>query len=264
MKTKLLTIFVIMLAFTTSNMITAQTSGTLTCSFNTTFTNGSWGTKYVLAAWIQTNSGTFVKTKLKYSKTSNHDHIQTWVNASGLNVVDATTGATLAAPGAISFTWNGTDVNAAIVTDGIYKVWLEMAWGSSMTTGKTVQSFSFTKGTNSDYQTGATTNFTGVTLDWVPTSTGIEDKQEKLSFSISPNPISRESIINYSLKSLTDVSISLYDINGKLVEVLFDKNQTAGDYRMPLSIKKNIKPGVYFIKMYTGNSQHTERILVSE
>jgi hypothetical protein len=267
MKNKFLFLFIVTALFIGqilfSNGLHAQTSGTLTATFNTTFTGGSYGTKYVIAAWIQTNSGTFVKTKMKYAKTSNLDHLQTWVNASAQNVVDAITGTTRPAPETLTFTWNGTDVSAAVVADGVYKVWLEMAWGSSLTTGKTVQSFSFTKGVTADHQTGGTTNFTNLILDWVPTFTDVNENQEKETFSISPNPLSYESTINYSLNSLSDVSISLYDINGKLVKVLFDANQNAGNYKLPISLNSLIKPGVYFIKMYTGKTSHTERILVS-
>jgi len=138
-----------------------------------------------------------------------------------------------------------------------------MAWGSSLTTGKTVQSFSFTKGTATDHQTPANlTNFTGITLDWVPTYVGMEENQNQLSFSISPNPANDKSTISYSLNKTEDVTISMYDISGKLVKVIFDQNQDAGNYNLPFYT--NVKPGVYFVKMYTGNAQHTERILITE
>ena len=251
--------------FLFGNASQAQTTGSLTVSFNTTFTGGGYSNKYVLAAWIATSSGTFIKTKLKYAKSSNLDHLQTWVTASAQNVVDATTGTTRPAPEALTFVWNGTDAAAsAVVTDGVYKVWLEMAWAASLTTGKTVQSFSFTKGVSADHQTGATTNFTGVVLDWVPTFVGIPSNQETDKFSITPNPVTKESTVNYSLNSLSDVTISLYDINGKLVKVLVDENQEAGNYTAPLSVSGDVKPGVYFVKMYTGKTQHTERIVISQ
>jgi hypothetical protein len=268
MKTKILQSLLLMALFISpllfGNSLVAQTTGTLSVSFGTTFTGGGYGTKYLLAAWIQTNSGTFVKTKLKYSKTSNLDHLQTWVNASSQNVVDATTGTTRPAPETLTFTWNGTDAaSSAIVTDGVYKVWIEMAWASSLTTGKTVQSFNFTKGVTADHQTGATTNFTGVTLDWVPTFVGIADNTEKETFSVSPNPVNSESTINYTLNTLSDVTISLYDISGKLVKIILDDNQAAGNYSLPLALNSKVKSGVYFIKMYTGKTQHTERIMIS-
>ena len=267
MKTKLLQLLFVVafmfFLFSRDQVLKAQTAGTLTCTFTTTFTGGSYGTKYLLAAWIETNSGTFVKTKLKYAKSSNYDHLQTWVNASGQNVVDAISSTTRLAPETLSFTWNGTNVSAAIVNDGVYKVWLEMAWGSSLTTGKTVQSFSFTKGAVADHQTASTTNFTGLVIDWVPATTSIADNEIYIPFSVSPNPVNDKSTINYSLETISDVTISLYDFTGKLIKVLFDDNQAAGIYRFPLSLKENVKAGVYFIRMYTGSKQHVERILIS-
>jgi hypothetical protein len=269
MKTKflqsiLLTAFIIS-TLLLSNVSKAQTTGNLTVTFNTTFTGGGYSNKYVLAAWIQTNSGTYIKTKFKYCKSSNLDHLATWTTANpSLTVVDGISGTTRPAPETLTFVWNGTDVPAAVVTDGIYKVWIEMAWAASLTTGKTVQSFSFTKGVAADHQTGATTNFTGVVLDWVPTFTGVTENQEKVSFSVTPNPANSQSTINYSLNALSDVTISLYDINGKMVQVLFDDNQAAGNYSLPLSLNGKVKPGIYFVKMYTGKTQHTERILISE
>jgi flagellar hook assembly protein FlgD len=241
----------------------AQTPGTLTCTYTTTFTGGGWGTKNCLAAWIETSSGTFIKTKFKYSKSGDLDHLGTFTSKPNYNnYIDAMTGNSRATNGLMTLIWNGTDLSTAVATDGVYKVWIEMAWGSSLTTGKTVQSFSFTKGTATDHQTGATTNFTGVTLDWVPTYVGLEENKSELNFSVTPNPVTNQSTINYSLNDMSDVTISLFDINGKRVRVLLDKNQNAGNYNLPFH--SDVNPGVYFVKMYTGNTQHTERILITE
>ncbi|MEI6851407.1 MAG: T9SS type A sorting domain-containing protein, partial [Bacteroidota bacterium] len=178
------------------------------------------------------------------------------------NYTDAVSGNTRT-NGLLSLTWNGTDLNSNVVADGSYKVWVEFAWASSLTTGKIVTSFSFTKGTATDHQTPANmTNFTGITLDWVPTYVGIEDNQDQQTFSVSPNPVNKQSTINYSLNQLSDVTIGMYDISGKLVRVIYDGNQDAGNYRLPFN--SDVKPGVYFVKMYTGKAQHTERILITE
>jgi len=176
------------------SIVFAQTPGTLTCTYTTTFTGGGWGTKNCLAAWIQTNSGTFIKTKFKYCSSGNLDHLATFTSKPSYN--------------------NYTDAT------------------------------------------------TGITLDWVPTYVGMEENQNQLSFSISPNPANDKSTISYSLNKTEDVTISMYDISGKLVKVIFDQNQDAGNYNLPFYT--NVKPGVYFVKMYTGNAQHTERILITE
>jgi len=242
----------------------AQTAGTFTCSY-TTVSTGGYTPKNVIAVWIETNSGTFVKTKLKYCSNGNLDHLATWTGKSGLNVVDAITGSTRTANGAMTFVWNGTDVSATLVADGTYKVWIEFAWASSLTTGKTVEPFSFTKGATADHQTPVSSaNITGITLDWVPAGVGIIEKQDKEIFSVSPNPINNQTTINYSLIDLSDVTISLYDVTGKLMTVLSDGNQNAGNYSLPLNLKAKVKPGVYFVKMNTGKTQHTERVLLLE
>lgn len=240
----------------------SQTAGTLTCSY-TTVSSGGYSPNNCLACWIERADGTFIKTKVKASKSSNFDHLATWTSQPSYNnYVDAVSGNTRT-NGLLTITWNGTDLSTNIVTDGTYKVWVEFAWASSLTTGKTVQSFSFTKGPAADHQTPANmTNFTGITLDWVPLGVGIDENSDQQNFSISPNPVNASSTINYSLLHTEDVTISLYDINGKLVKVLCDQNQTAGNYSLPLSA--NTKPGVYFVKIYTGRTQHTERILIAE
>ncbi len=263
-KIKLFSIILIMCPIFLSTVSQSQTAGTLTCSF-TTVSTGGFSPKNVLAAWIETNSGVFIKTKLKYCSSSNLDHLDTWVIKSGENVVDAITGNTRTANGPLTFVWNGTNVSSAIVADGIYKVWIEFAWASSLTTGKTVEPFSFTKGLGSDIQTlPNSANLTDITLSWVPAGLGIAEKYETDIFSISPNPVTNQSVINYSLNDLSDITISMYDVTGKLVNVLFDGNQHAGKYSIPLLLKGKTVPGIYYLKMYTGKNVKTTRVLIRE
>ncbi|MEI6123210.1 MAG: T9SS type A sorting domain-containing protein [Bacteroidota bacterium] len=248
-----------------SSGVQSQTAGTLTCTYTTTSTGG-YTPENCIAAWIETNSGTFIKTKFKYCKSSDIGHLATWNGKSGGNTTDALTSSTnRTVNGVMTFVWNGTNVSTAIVTDGVYKVWVEFAWAASLTTGKTVQSFTFNKGTIVDHQAPApTTNLTGITLDWVPLGVGVAENEASLNFLIAPNPVSSQSTVNYSLVRTSDVTITLYDATGKLVNVLFDGIQDAGNYSLPLLSRVNVKPGIYFVKMYTGKTQHTERIFISK
>jgi hypothetical protein len=242
-----------------ANAMFAQTPGTLTFSLTTTEPSGGYTNKFVLAVWIRNSTGTFVKTKIKYANTR-VQYLNVWVSNSGSNVTDATTGVTRTAHQTFTVSWNGTNVSAAVVPDGDYQVWMQMA--DQNTNGPT-NSVTFSKGTSTVHLTPANSgNFTNLVLDWVPTYTGIDDNQGKLNFSVSPNPVNSQSTISYSLDKSEDVTISLYDINGKLVKVLLDQNQNAGSYNLPLSVK--VKPGVYFVKMYTGRTQHVERVLITE
>ena len=102
---KRLIIFTLYCLVSLISSVNAQTPGTLNFTFTPTSHSGYQGTKNVLAVWIQSSTGAFVKTKLRYAGNSTKDHLPTWaVNAGGsstnclssnCNVVGATTGATL-------------------------------------------------------------------------------------------------------------------------------------------------------------------------
>lgn len=171
----------LLISFVTN--LKAQTPGTLTFSFLPTTQSPCYqGSRNVLAVWVQSELGGFVKTKFRYAGSSTSDHLPTWaVNSGGpagnclstlCNKTDATTGATLPSFTAKTFTWDGKGVsgasNGTVVADGVYKVTIESTWnhGSGSTTTKT---FTFTKGPCIDSQTPADDSyFTGVKLDWVP------------------------------------------------------------------------------------------------
>jgi len=156
------------LLITISTFAFGQTQGTLTCSFTTT-SSGGYTPKHLLAVWIENSSGTFIKTKMKYSSTSNYDHLANWTSKSNKNTVDALTGATLNSHSTRTFTWDGTNISGTQVADGPYKIWIELAWGNSMTSGKITSSYSFTKGVNEDHQTpSGNANLSNIKIDWVP------------------------------------------------------------------------------------------------
>ena len=71
--------------------------------------------------------------------------------------------------------------------DGDYKVTIEECWshGSS----KVTKSFTFTKNGSESHLTPADdANFTDVTIDWVPSTTGIGSIEYSNVFSVFPNP----------------------------------------------------------------------------
>ena len=86
------------------SILKAQTSGSLTLTFTQTPHTSFQGTKNVIAVWIQSSTGTFVKTRARNVGNVTKDHLPTWaVNSGGTagnatsancNVVGATSGAT--------------------------------------------------------------------------------------------------------------------------------------------------------------------------
>ena len=60
-----------------------------------------------------------------------------------------------------------------------------------------------------------------------------------------PNPFNSSTIIKYELKNSTNVNIKLYNIEGKEIRTLLNKNQNAGSYEIMFNASE-ITSGVYF------------------
>lgn len=266
--------FLTMSMFLASNAF-AQTAGTLTFSFTPVAKSPCYeASKNVLAVWIQTNAGGFVKTKLRYCCGGDtKDHLPTWaVNSGGTatnasatacNKTDAVTGATLTSFTAKSFTWDGKNVNGTsngtTVADGTYKVTIEATWNHG-TTGTATRSFSFTKGPNPDHQTPADdANFKTIKLDWVPTSsTGInESVLELANVTVYPNP-STDGKFNIDFESATNVKV--FNLLGL---TMYDEKieQGAGSTSVDLSGLAN---GSYIIYVFDGAKSSKHKVLVNQ
>jgi len=143
-----------------------KTSGALSVSATTSTYNGSYAPQHVLAIWVESSSGTFVKSLL-VNAAARKQYLTNWYDAtSSGNSTDAVTGATLRSHGSRTCSWDGTDVSGNVVGDGTYNVCMELTENNG--TGK-FASFTFTKGTASDSQASLSkTNFSNVSLTWTP------------------------------------------------------------------------------------------------
>ncbi|HNX07970.1 MAG TPA: T9SS type A sorting domain-containing protein [Bacteroidales bacterium] len=248
----------------------AQTAGTLTFTVTTAAPSGQYSPKHLVAMWIQNSSVTntptdFIKTKIAYTRLTNPNYsayLNKWVSASARNVVDATTGATRnISSETLTFTWNATNVSGTVVPDGTYYVWMQMT--ASNTNGTAIY-VEFTKGPAEVTLTPANSgNYSGMSLHWMPSNSSVSETETNKLFSVSPNPVNASSKLSYSLSELADVTITMYDVSGKLIEVILDKNQPAGNYSLALPVLNRLKSGVYFVSMYTGKARQIVKIIVS-
>lgn len=177
----------------------AQTAGTMTLTFTQLPHTAYTASKNVMAVWIETPTGTFIKTRTRNVGVGTKDHLPTFATASGgssanalgtnCNVVGATTGATYTSFTTRTITWDGTDVNGAVVADGNYVVKVQSTWNHG--TGATVvASYTFTKGSSPDSQTPATdANFSNITLTWNPSASELNEVEAQFpEVFIYPNP----------------------------------------------------------------------------
>ena len=253
--------------------ISAQTWGTLTFTFteiakSPTFNGNS---QHVLAVWIQTNAGAFVKTKLRYAGSGTSDHLPTWsVNAggsalnclsAGANVVDATTGATRASWTSYIVTWDGNIGPAATAVeavDGIYKISIQSTWNHG-TGGTAVTSYTFTKGPLQETQNPANTaNYSNVLVDWTPSVTGINKSTiSDPEINIYPNPTSGIFNIDYVKAKNIEVTNTL----GMVIYSEKVQDSTSGAKNIDLSAFAN---GIYFINVSTENGSSKYKVILNK
>jgi hypothetical protein len=76
-----------------------------------------------------------------------------------------------------------------------------------------------------------------------------------------PNPFNPVTTINFALPVDTELSIQIYNLEGRLVEVLTDQNMKAG-YHSVIWNADNHSSGVYFVKMITGDYVDTQKLML--
>jgi hypothetical protein len=257
-----------------SAIITAQTTGTLTFSFNQpvpTSPKPTYTGFCVRAVWIEDATGKFIKTKMRYVGSNTSDHLPTFaVKAGGtasnalattVNVTDAATGATRknnTTPvgfGAQSFVWDGKNVNGTsngvTVADGVYKVWIESTWvDSGANNHQELSSYSFTKG-----PTSATTTATGdayvntIVMNWVATGLGVQDNvSPNTQVVIYPNPTN--GLLSMEFKN----EIKNIKVSNMLGQVLYDEKIIEG----AVGTTKNIDLSNYENDIYIINVSNNE------
>ena len=144
---------------------TVKTSGTLSVSTLTSSAGGQYAPRNIVAIWVESGSGTYVKTLLVYANTYKR-YLTNWASNSGYNTTDATTGATVNSHTTRSCSWNGTDKNGNVVGDGTYKICVELT--DKDATGN-YHEFTFTKGTSAvSLSPSNVSSFSNISIAWTP------------------------------------------------------------------------------------------------
>jgi len=76
-----------------------------------------------------------------------------------------------------------------------------------------------------------------------------------------PNPFNPSTTIRYRLTKASLVSLKVYDILGRIVDVLIDKWQPIGNYGINWN-PQNLSSGVYFYQLRTGNLNVTKKMIL--
>jgi hypothetical protein len=83
------------------------------------------------------------------------------------------------------------------------------------------------------------------------------------SLQVYPNPVSSSTTISFSIEQSQNVSLLIFDMNGKLVSTLADKVFEEGDYEMVWNAA-NVNSGIYFLQVRTEENLEIIKIAVTK
>lgn len=96
----------------------------------------------------------------------------------------------------------------------------------------------------------------------IPTFVGLEERKEQnISFVNYPNPVQSKTTLRYQLVNSTDISITLFDILGNQVDIVFNGWQDKGTHNLVYDTGW-LPAGVYFCKIESGTVSETIKITV--
>ncbi|MBE0434006.1 T9SS type A sorting domain-containing protein [candidate division WOR-3 bacterium] len=81
------------------------------------------------------------------------------------------------------------------------------------------------------------------------------------NFSVFPNPLHRQCILEYSVPTKTRVNASIYDAAGRLSIELIDEIQDVGIYRKNIDMT-SLPQGVYFIRLQSSSQPRIRKIIL--
>ncbi|MEO5675102.1 MAG: PKD domain-containing protein [Chitinophagales bacterium] len=78
---------------------------------------------------------------------------------------------------------------------------------------------------------------------------------------VYPNPFSDEAIVSFSVTSASIVTLTLNDLQGRLMRILVSENLTAGNHSYPI-VKKELAPGIYMLQLKQRDEIIIKRLVI--
>jgi len=91
----------------------------------------------------------------------------------------------------------------------------------------------------------------------ITTTTNLKIEDNDLEINVYPNPLNDQANITYNLLEEDQISINVYDANGKLqINLLPEKIQTFGKHKLQFDVS-NLPKGIYYLSFHQpNNSKH--------
>ena len=110
-----------------------------------------------------------------------------------------------------------------------------------------------------------------IPLDGVLCVVGVEEEPRDLLTSFvlaqnNPNPFGSSTVIAFSLPKESKVTLAIYDITGRMVKNLVDREMGAGNHTLRWDGKdqtgREVTSGIYFYRLKAGDFTQTNKMVV--
>ena len=98
----------------------------------------------------------------------------------------------------------------------------------------------------------------------IPASQDVATKAVPSAYDLEqnyPNPFNPETTIRYQIPEATTVHLAVYDLNGRIIEMLVNEHKQAGSYSVTWS-GKAYPSGLYFYRLQTRDFSQTRRMIL--
>lgn len=96
-------------------------------------------------------------------------------------------------------------------------------------------------------------------------TTGVEDKSSLPSvyalYNNYPNPFNPSTVIKFDLPKASNVTLKIYDVIGREVQTLVNKDMAAGTHMVDFNASR-LSSGIYFYKIEAGNFVQTKKMIL--
>jgi Secretion system C-terminal sorting domain len=76
-----------------------------------------------------------------------------------------------------------------------------------------------------------------------------------------PNPFNPNTTIQYSIPQQSFVTLKMYDLTGRLIKTLVNKEESSGYYHVQFNAE-NLASGIYFYRLKTNNFVETKKLIL--
>lgn len=106
-----------------------------------------------------------------------------------------------------------------------------------------------------------------INSDWIALRdvvfTGVEEEESFKNISVYPNPFRTQATIEFDLEESSNIAVNIYDITGKLVSQIDNRNYSVGNHKMIVDGSK-LSGGLYYVNILTDSNVITRKLVLDK